>query len=67
MALLTLLVFFILGFFAFGSGGGSTSGVTDVTPAPTVHHAVKCSARMKAPTSAWESRRNDCGGPPANP
>ena len=65
MALLTLLVVFILGFLVTGFGGGSTS-TTNIIPAPTMHHAVKCSARMKNAPSAGESRRN-CGGPPANP
>jgi hypothetical protein len=67
MALLTLLAVFIFGFLFAGFGSGSTSGPTEVTPTRATHHAVaKCSARMKAPTSAGESRRN-CGGPPANP
>jgi hypothetical protein len=65
MALLALLAVYIFGFFLVGVGGGST-GVTDITPATTSHHSVKCSARMKTPPSAGESRR-DCGGPPANP
>jgi len=65
MALVTLLAFFIFGFFIAGFGGGSAS-MTDIVPATTSHHSVKCSARMKAPSSAGENRR-DCGRPPANP
>jgi hypothetical protein len=65
MALLTLLAVYLFGFVFLGFGGGST-GVTDITPATTSHHSAKCSARMKTPPSAGESRR-DCGGPPANP
>jgi hypothetical protein len=64
MALL-LIVLAFFGFVVLGTGGGS-SGVTDLTPATTSHHSVKCSARMKTPSSAGENRR-DCGGPPANP
>jgi len=62
MALVTLLVVFIFGFFLAGFGSGS-GGVTDIGTgkAPTPHH-VKCSARM----GSGENRR-DCGGPPANP
>ena len=65
MALVTLLAFFIFGFFIAGFGGGSSS-TADLIPATTSHQSVKCSARMKAPSSAGENRRN-CGGPPANP
>jgi hypothetical protein len=67
MPLLTLLAVFIFGFFMTGFGSGSGSiGVTDISPATPSHHSAKCSARMKTPPSAGESRR-DCGGPPANP
>jgi hypothetical protein len=65
MALLTLLAVFLFGF-AFAAFGSGSSGVTDISPASTPHHSAKCSARMKTPSSAGESRR-DCGGPPANP
>jgi hypothetical protein len=65
MALVTLLAFFIFGFFISGFGGGS-SGTADLIPATTSHHSVKCWARMMTRSSAGENRR-DCGGPPANP
>ena len=65
MALVTLLAFFIFGFFIAGFGG-SSSGVTDLGTASVPQLSAKCSARMKAPSSAGENRR-DCGGPPANP
>jgi hypothetical protein len=65
MALVTLLAFFIFGFFLTGFGGGSSS-TSDIVPATKSHQSAKCSARMKARPSAGENRR-DCGGPPANP
>jgi hypothetical protein len=62
MALVTLLVVFIFGFFLAGFGNGS-GGVRDIGTGKTLApHHVKCSARM----GSGENRR-DCGGPPANP
>jgi hypothetical protein len=57
-----LIAVFLFGFAFFGFGSGSTSTGSGQAPRVKPHH-VNCKARM----SAGESRRNGCGGPPANP
>jgi hypothetical protein len=61
MALIFILLA-LLSFGAFGVGSTSTGTSAPTKARPKVHH-VNCKARM----SAGESRRNGCGGPPANP
>jgi hypothetical protein len=59
---LLLIILALLGFAAFGFGSGSTSTGSGQAPRVQRHH-VNCKARM----SSGESRRDKCGGPPANP
>jgi hypothetical protein len=59
--ILIILALFGFGIFGFGSGSSST-GSGSSQSAQRKHH-LSCKARM----TSGESRRNGCGGPPANP
>jgi hypothetical protein len=61
VALIWILIA-LLGFGVFGVGSTSTGISPPPKAKPKIQH-VNCKARM----SAGESRRNGCGGPPANP
>jgi hypothetical protein len=61
VALIWILIA-LLGFGIFGVGSTSPDTSPPTKAKPKVHH-VNCKARM----SSGESRRNGCGGPPANP
>jgi hypothetical protein len=57
---LIFIIFALLSFGLFGAGTGSTG--TGPYSKPKLHH-FNCKARM----GTGESRRDKCGGPPANP
>jgi hypothetical protein len=59
--ILIILALFSFGIFGFGSGSSSIGSGSTQSAQPKYH--LNCKARM----SSGQSRRNACGGPPANP
>jgi hypothetical protein len=58
------LIFIILALLGFGVfGAGSSSSGVGSSPKVQPKHHLSCKARM----GSGESRRDGCGGPPANP